>query len=84
MEVGIDLLTIILEWGTTPSADNPLHTQLEFLEPDEFLKLKELLQVGINATVLIVSHCKFCQWEVGDEGVDGTVLGYYIDFEFFV
>lgn len=45
------MLTIILEWGTTPSADNPLHTQLEFLEPDEFLKLKELLQVVQNVVI---------------------------------
>eukprot|EP00250_Pteridium_aquilinum_P016055 c22919_g1_i2 orf=495-2210(-) len=51
VEMGIDLLTVILEWGTTPSADNPLYIQLEFLEDKEFLNLKELLQVVQNVVI---------------------------------
>ncbi|MCO5601597.1 hypothetical protein L7F22_055720 [Adiantum nelumboides] len=51
VEMGIDLLTLILEWGTAPSTDNLLQINPEFLEDREFLELTNLLQMVQNVVI---------------------------------
>ncbi|KAI5062897.1 hypothetical protein GOP47_0021444 [Adiantum capillus-veneris] len=51
VEMSIDLLTLILELGTAPSADTLLQIHLESLEDDEFLELTNLLQMVQNVVV---------------------------------
>lgn len=51
VEMGINLLATMLELATPPAAGNPYHIQLQRVECNELLKLKDLLQAIQNVVI---------------------------------